>query len=58
MTRFVALPVFSLPLADGERERYLVRARVELGTGHVLGFIPYLRTTGWVESNKVRVRTP
>ena len=57
MTRFVALPVFSLPLADGSRERYLVRARVELGTGHVLGFIPVLRTTGWVESNKVRLRT-
>ena len=57
MTRFVALPVFSLPL-DASRERFLVRARVELGTGHVLGFIPVLRTTGWVESNKVRLRTP
>jgi len=57
MTRFVALPVFSLPL-DAAHERFLVRARVELGTGHVLGFIPVLRTTGWVESNKVRLRTP
>jgi hypothetical protein len=58
MTRFVALPVFTLPLNAGGRERYLIRARVELGTGHVLGFIPYLRTTGWVESNKVRIRKP
>jgi hypothetical protein len=58
MTRFVALPVFNLPLGSGGRQRYLVRARVELGTGHLLGFIPYVRSTGWVTSNKVRIRTP
>jgi Domain of unknown function (DUF4390) len=57
MTRFTALPVFSIE-PGGSRSRYLLRARVELGTGHVLGFIPFLRTTDWVESNKVRVRTP
>jgi hypothetical protein len=56
MTVFTALPVFTLEPRG--RERYLVRARVELGTGNWLGFIPVLRTTDWLESNKVRVRTP
>lgn len=57
MTRFVALPVFTVaPSAD--RRRLLVRARVALGTGHWLGFIPVLRATDWVESNKIRIRTP
>lgn len=55
MTRFTALPAFTLedPSPD---ERYLVRTRVELAPGEVLGFIPMRRTTSWVESNKVRVR--
>ena len=57
MTRFSALPVFTLRGAT-RRERYLVRARAELGTGNVLGFVPVMRATPWVESNKVRVREP
>lgn len=57
LTRFTALPAFTLP-PDAPRARYLVRARVELGTGQVLGFIPFLRTSEWVESNKVRLRAP
>jgi len=57
MTRFTALPVFTLESPE-QNERYLVRARVELGTGHWLGFIPVLRTTSWVASNKIRIRTP
>jgi hypothetical protein len=57
LTRFTALPAFTLP--PGARPgRYIVRARVELGTGQVLGFIPFLRTSEWVESNKVRLRAP
>jgi hypothetical protein len=55
MTRFTALPVFPLS-PDAPPARYLVRARVELGTGQVLGFIPFLRTSEWAESNKVRLR--
>lgn len=57
MTRFTNLPAFTLE-PPGSRERYLVRARVEFGTGHLLGFIPYLRTSSWAESNKVRVTAP
>jgi hypothetical protein len=57
MTRFTALPVFTVE-ASGDRRRILVRARVELGTEHWLGFIPVLKSTGWVESNKIRVRAP
>ncbi len=55
MTRFTALPVFTLS-PSAQRARYLVRARVELGTGQVLGFIPFLKTSEWVDSNKVRLR--
>jgi hypothetical protein len=55
MTVFTALPVFTIDQGC-TRERYLVRARVELGTGQWLGFVPVLRTSDWVESNKVRVR--
>ena len=55
MTRFSALPLFTLDQASA-RERYLVRTRVELAPGSLLGFIPMRRTTSWVESNKVRVR--
>ena len=57
MTGFSALPVFTIE-PDCARERYLVRARVELGTSNWLGFIPVLKTTDWVESNKIRVRNP
>lgn len=57
MTRFQALPVFVLD-EPSRRERYLVRARAELGTGNVLGFVPVMRSTAWVESNKVRFRGP
>jgi hypothetical protein len=55
MTEFQALPAFSLQ-GGSPRERYLVRARVELSPGSVLGFIPVRRTTAWVDSNKVRIR--
>lgn len=55
MTRFSAQPVFTLEDPSPE-ERYLVRTRVELAPGSVLGFIPVRRATSWVESNKVRVR--
>ena len=57
MTRFSAVPVFVLD-QPSRRERYLVRARAELGTGNVLGFVPVMRSTDWVESNKVRFREP
>ena len=55
MTRFEALPVFTLA-PSAQRARYLVRARVEVGTTQMLGFIPVLRTSDWAESNKVRLR--
>jgi hypothetical protein len=57
MTRFTALPVFVVE-ASGDRRRVLLRARVQLGTEHWLGFIPVQRDTAWVESNKIRIRTP
>jgi hypothetical protein len=57
MTVFTALPVFTIEESCA-RERYLVRVRVELGTGQWLGFIPVLKATDWAESNKVRVRNP
>lgn len=57
MTRFTALPIFVVDPSD-DRRRILVRARVVLGTNHWLGFIPTLKTTDWVESNKLRIRTP
>lgn len=57
MTRFQAVPVFVLR-SPSRRERYLVRARAELGTGNLLGFVPVMRATPWVESNKVRFREP
>lgn len=55
MTRLQAQPVFTVDRPSPE-ERYLVRARVELAPGEVLGFIPVRRTSSWVESNKVRIR--
>ena len=57
MTRFTALPIFIVQ-PSSDRRRILVRARVVLGTNHWLGFIPTLKTTDWVESNKLRIRTP
>lgn len=57
MTRFQAMPVFVLR-SPSRRERFLVRARAELGTGNLLGFVPVMRATPWVESNKVRFREP
>jgi hypothetical protein len=57
MTRFAALPVFVMH-DTSRRERYLVRVRAELGTGDLLGLVPVMRSTAWVESNKVRVREP
>jgi hypothetical protein len=57
MTRFAAVPVFVLE-EPSRRERYLVRARAELGSGNVLGFVPVMHATAWVESNKVRFREP
>jgi hypothetical protein len=57
MTEFVAFPAFALE-AEPSRSRYLVRVRVDLGSGAVLGFIPVQRATPWIESNKVRFQTP
>lgn len=57
MSRFAAVPVFVLRGAT-RRERYLVRVRAELGTDNLLGFVPVMRSTDWVESNKVRPRDP
>jgi hypothetical protein len=57
MTHFAAVPIFVLH-GPSRRERYLVRVRAELGTGNLLGFVPVMRSTSWVESNKVRVREP
>jgi hypothetical protein len=57
MTRFTALPLFTVA-PSSDRRRLLMRARVALGTGHWLGFVPVLRATDWVESNKIRIRTP
>lgn len=57
MTRFIAVPVFVLR-DPSKTERYLIRVRAELGTGDFLGFVPIMRATPWVESNKVRVREP
>lgn len=51
MTRFERLPALTLgPLEDDRR--LLVRVRAELGTGHLLGFIPTQIETDWVESPK------
>jgi len=55
MTQFAPFPAFTVE-APQERTRYLVRVRVDLGPSSILGFIPYQRSTPWVESNKVRIR--
>ncbi|MEO8277285.1 MAG: DUF4390 domain-containing protein [Thermoanaerobaculia bacterium] len=55
MTEFAAFPAFNLE-SDPDRSRFLVRIRVDLGPGAVLGIIPYQRSTAWKESNKVRIR--
>ena len=57
MTVFESFPAFTLE-ADPDNSRFLVRVRVDLGPGAVLGFIPYQRSTDWIESNKVRLRAP
>ena len=57
MTHFESFPAFALE-ADADGSRFLVRVRVDLGPGAVLGFIPYQRSTEWVESNKVRLHAP
>jgi hypothetical protein len=57
MTVFDAFAAFTLA-ADPDNSRFLVRIRVDLGPGAALGFIPYSRSTGWLESNKVRLRAP
>jgi len=57
MTVFEAFPAFSLG-GDQDHSRFLVRMRVDLGPGALLGFIPYQRSTAWQESNKVRLRAP
>ena len=54
MTEFVSFPAFVVD-AEGDPGRFLVRARAELGLGAMLGFIPYQRSTGWLESNKIRL---
>lgn len=53
MTQFASFPAFGVP-PGAEPGRYLVRARVDLGLGAMLGFIPYQRSTPWRESNKIR----
>lgn len=54
MTRVEGLHAFTLePLKT--RRRLLVRARAELGTRHLLGFIPSKVTTDWSESGKFRL---
>jgi hypothetical protein len=57
MTELAAFPAFEVA-PESDRTRYLVRARVGLGAGTFLGFIPYQRSTSWVESNKVRFSSP
>lgn len=57
MTVFEGFPAFALE-GDQDHSRFLVRMRVDLGPGALLGFIPYQRSTPWRESNKVRLRRP
>lgn len=57
MTRFPPFPAFTLEPSD-EKVRYLVRVRVDLDPGSILGFIPFQRSSPWVESNKIRIRPP
>jgi len=57
MTEFAAFPAFEVA-AESSRTRYLVRVRFDLGSATFLGFIPYQRSTGWVDSNKVRLAPP
>ncbi len=57
MTVFEAFPAFTMA-DDQDHARFLVRMRVVLGPGAMLGFIPYQRSTSWTESNKVRLRAP
>jgi hypothetical protein len=56
MTVFEDFPAFTL--AGEDPARFLVRMRVSLGQGAMLGFIPFQRSTPWIESNKVRLRSP
>lgn len=53
LTEFAAFPAFVL-VPESSRTRYLVRVRVDLGSGTLLGFVPYQRSSAWRESNKVR----
>ena len=57
MTVFEGFPAFTLE-SDQNHSRVLVRMRVDLGPGALLGFIPYQQSTPWRESNKVRLRAP
>lgn len=57
MTELGAFPAFAVE-PESARTRYLVRARIGLGAGTFLGFIPYQRTSPWIESNKVRFSPP
>ncbi|HTQ78758.1 MAG TPA: DUF4390 domain-containing protein [Thermoanaerobaculia bacterium] len=57
MTRIEALPVFTLDKLPNSW-RLLIKARAELGSKTVLGLIPVLLTTEWVESRKFRVTHP
>jgi hypothetical protein len=56
MTVFESFPAFTLE-GDRDNSRFLVRMRVDLGPGALLGFIPFQRSTAWKESNKVRLRS-
>jgi hypothetical protein len=57
MTRFEAVHVFTLD-SPPPRRRLLVRARVKLGDGTFLKFIPTTEDTPWVESRKFRPPAP
>jgi hypothetical protein len=57
MTEFDSFPVFVLE-AESSRTRFLVRVRVDLGAGAILGFIPIQRSSDWIESNKIRFLPP
>lgn len=57
LTRVSGWPAFAVPQLPA-RARYLVRVRMELEPGEFLGFLPYERTSSWVESNKLRSLGP
>lgn len=51
MTRFDGLPIFTLSAIPSDW-RLLVRARADLGSRIIFGFVPTAVTTEWTESRK------